>query len=602
MPIHVDYLNDNGTVETCTIRPTPLVNISTNILKNGAGEAYGVTYSITLNGSMLPDEGTPYAIDHKGIGADVGARYPFFTEEYQAGKGAPSSLGPYGAFDGNYSHTDSNRPPRQKVPPEDAATAIFSKQRALRALFAKDGQKFAITDIGEDKEAVICYPRIVNVDMPEGIFVNKAEYTITLEADVLLHPEVAGYQVDIEGTTVPNASGGIMNGGSTPSGITNQDLVNTLKSAFVADYNEEWSIEVDEGLGVGLDIGRSYRISHNLSATGKTHYMRPNGAEPDKSTKIPAWENARKFVTNKLRDDGTNGYPNILGQIGSGTINLIGAYGGFNCVRTENVNEYNGTFSVNETFIISSGTALETFTMDVASSTTEAFINVGINGNIKGLTTIPPSGKFYGGTGESLPSGLRPYDNAIKKYNDITNNGLFGLSSDIFKRANNQVAVQLNSQPISTSLGVNEKAGEINYSLSFNNRPTNIISGVLSESISVNDTYPGDVFAVIPVLGRTTGPILQYVGGRTEYRRDVQLDLLMDYTDIPYGTGRDPLLLKKPSVVEPTATQIANLLKSLSPQSEPGVRKCFIDPPQESWTPKEGSYNFSISFTYEMDK
>ena len=526
-----------------------------------------------------------------------------FLQRNIKGVGEPTAIGPYGSFDGNYSHTNSKHPPRQRVPTEDAATAIFSKQRALRALFAKDGQKFVITDIGEDKEAVICYPRIVSVDMPEGIYVNKADYSITLEADVLLHPVVDGVIVDMEGTTIPTVSGGKMLGDSgTFKEITNQDLINNMGAAFVADYSEDWAIEVDDALGEGLDITRAYRISHNLSATGKTHYMRPNGAEPDKATKIPAWENARKFVTSKLQDDGTNGYPNILGQIGSGTVNLIDAYGGFNCVRSENLNEYNGTFSVNETWLISSGTAYETFQLDVSTSNSDPFVNVSINGNIKGLSSIPPSGKLYGGSGVSNYGGVKPHDNAIKKYNSVTNNGLFGVSSDIFKRANNQVAVQLNSQPINTSLGVNEKAGEINYSLAFNNRPTNIISGVLSENISVNDTYPGDVFAVIPVLGRSTGPILQYIGGRTEYRRDISIDLLMDYTDIPYGTGRDPLLLKKPSIVEPTATQIADMLKSLSPQSEPGVRKCFIDPPQESWSPKEGSYNFSVSFTYELDK
>ena len=224
-----------------------------------------------------------------------------------------------------------------------------------------------------------------------------------------------------------------------------------------------------------------------------------------------------------------------------------------------------------------------------------------MEGNITGLSKIAPSAVLYGGLGASGHS-LTKHDNAIKKYNQITNSGLFGITSDIFKRANNQVAVQLNSQPISTSLGVNESVGEINYSLQFNNRPTNIISGVLSENISVNDTYPGDVFAVIPVLGRATGPVLQYIGGRTEYTRDVTIDLLVDYTDVPYGTGRDPLLLKKPSIVEPTATQLADLLKALSPQSEPGVRKCFISPPSESWSPKDGAYNFNISFTYELDK
>ena len=60
MPIRVRYKNDSS--QECTIRPTPLVAISTNILKNGAGEAFGVTYSITLTGTLLPAEGTPYAV------------------------------------------------------------------------------------------------------------------------------------------------------------------------------------------------------------------------------------------------------------------------------------------------------------------------------------------------------------------------------------------------------------------------------------------------------------------------------------------------------------------------------------------------------------
>ena len=76
----------------------------------------------------------------------------------------------------------------------------------------------------------------------------------------------------------------------------------------------------------------------------------------------------------------------------------------------------------------------------------------------------------------------------------------------------------------------------------------------------------------------------------------------MDYTKIPYGSGRSPLLLAKPSVNEPTATEIANLLDSLSPANEPGIRKYFISAPTESWEPKTGNYNFNISFTYELDK
>ena len=55
MPIRVRYQNDPS--QECTIRPTPLISINSNVLKDGAGEAFGVTYTITLNGTLLPDEG-----------------------------------------------------------------------------------------------------------------------------------------------------------------------------------------------------------------------------------------------------------------------------------------------------------------------------------------------------------------------------------------------------------------------------------------------------------------------------------------------------------------------------------------------------------------
>ena len=95
--------------------------------------------------------------------------------------------------------------------------------------------------------------------------------------------------------------------------------------------------------------------------------------------------------------------------------------------------------------------------------------------------------------------------------------------------------------------------------------------------------------------------VLQYVGSRTEYKRDVQIELQMDYTDLHYASGRG-LVTQKPSIVEPTRTQLRELIKSVSPEQEPGVRKYFINAPNESWSPKTGSYSFSISWTYELDR
>ena len=60
MPIRVRYQNDTN--QECTIRPTPFIQISSEVLKNKEG-SFGVTYNITLTGTLLPDEGTPYALD-----------------------------------------------------------------------------------------------------------------------------------------------------------------------------------------------------------------------------------------------------------------------------------------------------------------------------------------------------------------------------------------------------------------------------------------------------------------------------------------------------------------------------------------------------------
>ena len=312
-------------------------------------------------------------------------------------------------------------------------------------------------------------------------------------------------------------------------------------------------------------------------------------------------QSIQDLYPNQHRERNDLGVETIKPKIGKGIVDLHHAYQGYNHTRTEQINQSAGSYSVTETFLLASGNAYENYNMSISSDINNPFISVSVDGNVKGLTPISPSGAAFGGVDLTV-STSGAYDVAINKYMAISNSGRFGIGCDLYKRANASVAVQLNSQPNSISLGMNENTGEITYNLSFDNRPTNIVSGVLSENITVNDTYPGDVFAVIPVLGRPTGPVLQYIGGRTEYRRDVQLSLQMDYTKIPYGSTRNSLLMKKPSVIEPTASQISKLLKELSPEGEQGVRKYFLAAPQESWSPKEGSYNISLSWTYELDK
>lgn len=603
MPIRVRYKNQED--QDCCIRPTPFVAISTNNLKNKEGE-FGVTYSITLTGTLLPAHGSPFAID-------PATNMPF-ARYGDDGNWGPE-VGPENGFArGILSSSITGKPAKQDITGgvgvgnqilPKYASAILSKQRLLRALFARDGQRLEISDVMDNAGAtVVCYPRVISVDFEgDSPYTTQANYTINLEADFLLRGNF-----DDEAMFVDDAAT-LANSGTIAGNIQQKAFLESLNTHFVEGYSEDWALEVDDSIAESVENPRTYRITHNLQATGKTVYgdsavtRYDEATDPDPNSPLinqykPAWMQARDFVQSRLASNPSGNYPNVMGQIGSGTVDLINSYGGYNHVRTEQINVTEGTYSVSENWILASGNATENYSMTTSTSNSDPFVTVGIEGNIKGLNSISPSG--FGDPDTLAASGA--YANARNKYNQVTNSGQFGLTSDVFKRANNLVAVQLNSQPVSLSISTNQFTGDVSYSLSFNNRPTNIVSGVLAESIQVNDTYPGDVFATIPVLGRATGPILQYIGGRTEYKRDVSINLTMDYTKIPYGSNRNSLILKKPSIVEPTASQIAELLGELSPAGEPGVRKYFISAPTESWSPKEGTYSFNISWTYEMDR
>ena len=467
--------------------------------------------------------------------------------------------------------------------------------------------------------------------------------------------------------------------------------------AFISDFSESWSLEADETGAETLDGGylkpRTYKISHSMSATGKTHYT-PEGK------KLRACDQAKKFVHDTLdlapNNDKIFNYPNsantslnpdgdptsysnrlptaIGGLIGSGTLDLISKYGGFNRLVSEDIDETNGSYSINETWLLASGTAYETYNMTVNSSMDSPFREVSINGTITGLSSVSPSG--FGGSVESAgyprdygtktrtsatptdrfgdlpdrhPRSPRDldgtyintaYDNAASKWRAVSGNETLGIGSEIYKRANYQITNdldgyrKLNPQYMSVSLAANEVDGTISYNVTYNNRPLNVLSGVLYENISISDTNPGDVFSVIPVIGRRTGPVLQYIGGRTEYKRDVSIEILVSREDRFWGdptydnisnvgtgfgvyssanphlgnylnanltaTGR-ALLPAKPSIVEPTRTQLQQLLMELSPVSEPGIRKYFVNAPTESWDPKEGRYTLNVSWTYELE-
>lgn len=601
------------------IRPCPLMSINWNAESNESGQLGG-SYSITLNGTIIAFEGSPFIAN-----VNLSSSPANFANQYDP------------------------RPTGQNIPESGRLGSILSKQMALRNLFADQCNLVEVLSIDGNEPIIKFYPKLTSMSFEEGVWFDTCAYSINLETDFLLDKDERIIAIDSYNKQFL-AGADQTQIGSSNVGLTINEYTEKY-GGLVSDFTESWTLEPEDGNSNIIPYSaagnqnypyqqtlRTYRLSRNLSATGKKTLPNCQGnTEPHTQ--------ARGFLKkylDKQSNHSADGYHtsgNSLNQyFASGFIDLsANLYKGYNHSRSESYDKTAGSYSINDTWILSSGTAFENYSASVSDNISESTKSLSINGSIKGLSSIPASGTIFGG---NFPSADKtPYQNAIEKYNLLSNNGNFGISSDLYKRARNLVTFDLHPVPRSVSLGLNEFTGEVTYNLEFDNRPVSsgltAIASILSENVSINDTYPGDVFATIPVLGRTTGPVLQYLGTRTEYRRDFSLELVIDMaqlfpttttttlvpttfdpnansTSTTTTTTRPPLqsfefyrnryVLSKPSLWEPARSEINKLIMSVSPAFEQGIRKYFLNPPLESWDPQSGSYKLSLTWTYELNR
>ena len=561
----VYYRNDDQAGKI--IRPTPFVSISYSLDKNknplvGNNYVMGGRYNITLNGTLLVNGGSPENLSDPESILSIGPNY----------ENNPN---------GNFTRTN-----KQIINFSDRAYSMFLKQQAIRALFAHNGQKMEILSIRNDEPVFVFYPEVESISFDEGTYTDLCRYTITLTAPVLFD----------KNNNILDAASKFYDGSEEN------------KNYHVESYTDSWSLEPDDSLGItpnnippGVSIAnivpKIYRVTRNVSATGKTMYF------PTNDNREEAWEQAKKFVKfNILKENiespPTNQisyFPSYSDSVGSGLLNIPLPISSYNHLRSETINKTEGTYSLTDSWIIAPvGTnAVESYASSLSSDNSSPIVSISINGNIKGLSL---------NTADNFANNSK-FVNALQKLRDISNNLSFDINSVVFKRARNLTPIVLNVVPNSLNITQNESTGEITYNVTYNNRPTNFIRNVINENIVITDTYPGDIYSIIPVINKNNGPILQYIGGRTEYRRDLNIDLNVNRSNIGYYKmeKKGSYIYKKPSIDPIISQDLVAIINTCSPANEPTIRKYFLSPPSESWDPKTGKYSIQISWTYELN-
>jgi hypothetical protein len=179
----------------------------------------------------------------------------------------------------------------------------------------------------------------------------------------------------------------------------------------------------------------------------------------------------------------------------------------------------------------------------------------------------------------------------------------------------------LNIIPIATSETHNPRKGTIDYSYTFNNKFT-IISGVLFENISIDDTGPTDIITETMVLGRALGPVIQNLGTTTSAKKSIRIEI-----GVVPPSGLQGFFMTQPQCPLFTGGTVYNTIQTLISGFQPfGDRRAnsvfgtsdggqgvgssynrtdmlgqvYVTEDTHSWNPTEGRFSRNVSWTYQQ--
>ena len=105
--------------------------------------------------------------------------------------------------------------------------------------------------------------------------------------------------------------------------------------------------------------------------------------------------------------------------------------------------------------------------------------------------------------------------------------------------------------------------------------------------ISIVDNNPADVIAIIPVLGRPHGPVLQDISTKTVRTRQLNIECVIEQPELEDCTYAS-LIAGKPDV------------EDIIDEVEPDGTKVFKTEDSEGWSPSTLRYTRNVTWTWEL--
>jgi hypothetical protein len=342
-------------------------------------------------------------------------------------------------------------------------------------------------------------------------------------------------------------------------------------SSLIVSQSDSWSAEPLEDSfpsSFGFSVSGSNNLGTTPSSSGSwknkgsryrvTHRVSAKAVNP--TSPGDAWKDAKDWVCSKF---------------GSGTY-----YTGntaYNKLTSISYDEKEGSYERTDTWTeTDQGSFYQDLTVEVSNDST-GLQTVRLQGSYQNLT----SGRLGTCSSGVISSGSRGNmwsDNFSSQY--------------FYSIAKHFGGSGLNSTPVSTTIGRDISKGTITFSYEYNDRPFFLCSSgacpdLISENITINDTEGKlPVFSENFVIGRTLGPVIQDLGTIQSFKKDLNIEFVIALT----GSS---IVYSLPSTAD---TAVTNLIDRVKPGTGTIAKKTADN---SNWSPTEGRYSRSISWTYQ---
>lgn len=346
----------------------------------------------------------------------------------------------------------------------------------------------------------------------------------------------------------------------------------------LADVSESWDYNLDEEYSQTSFqqdtetsvVYRNFTISHTISATGR---VKKTGAQVDSG-----YIQAKNYVEAWLTKIGNNPFATSIVDHSRGTAKQVEfenldktSLNAFNQVNQYTKDILEGTYSVTRTWKVSKEKAITTISFDLNQDPSAEFNTVSLSVNITGLETIESDETVGKNTSNK-------YQNALAVYNVIYP----GLSSLATAFHTARIAEgTLRTTPSSLSSTHDQTSGIISISATFDDAivPENVLSMTVNITCN-NEDGLSKIVAILPVIAKSDGPIIQNMNTTKERTRSISMDWVMN---------------KANRTTKPSNDALSYIENNFKPS---GVDNLYLTNKTETWNPRSGQYNISVDYTW----